>query len=276
MSGSVLVSSLGLMGGSLAAALRAAGWQVFLHHRRPEVAQEAERLGYGTAVAEPEAALATVDLAVICTPVDVLAAQARRFAAAPGHAVITDVGSVKGPICRDLAELAAAGRFVGSHPMCGSHRTGLAAARADLYRDALVLVTPTASTPAPAIAAVAGLWQAVDARVRHLEPEAHDRAMVAASHLPHAAACAVAAALDDTAAPLTAGGFRDTTRVAAGCPDLWAGILRANATNVRAGLADLRERLAVLDAALAADDADAVRTWLAAGKAGRDRYETRH
>lgn len=264
------------MGGSLAAALRAVGWQVFLHHRRPEVAHEAERLGYGTAVIEPEAALATVDLAVICTPVDVLAEQARRFAAAPGHAVITDVGSVKGPICRDLADLAAAGRFVGSHPMCGSHRTGLAAARADLYANALVVVTPTATTPAPAVAAVTGLWHVLGARIRQLDPEAHDRAMVAASHLPHAAACAVAAALDDTAAPLAAGGFRDTTRVAAGCPDLWAGILRANATNVRAGLGDLRARLATLDAALAADDADAVRAWLTDGKAGRERYETRH
>ncbi len=275
MSRTVLISSLGLMGGSLAAALTSAGWKVLLHHRRPEVAQQAQDLGFGTAVTALADGLAQADLAVVCTPVEVLAEQIRSGTKLPGNAIFTDVGSVKGPLCRDLTDLARAGRFVGSHPMCGSHRTGLAAAQADLYRDALVLVTPTADTPAAAVNAVHALWTAVGSRVHRLDPELHDRAIVAASHLPHAAACAVAAGLDAEAAPLAAGGFRDTTRVAAGCPDLWAGILLANAENVRAGLKDLQARLTALDAALASGDHNTVRAWLEMGQAGRLRFEQR-
>src|SRR4051812_37724219 len=120
-----LVTGLGLMGGSLAAALAQAGWRVLLHHRRPEVAAQAERSGYGTAVADAAQAVAGAALAVVCPPVSTIAAAVRALAAAPGRAVITDVGSTKRRLCAELAPLAAAGRYVGSHPMAGSHRQGL-------------------------------------------------------------------------------------------------------------------------------------------------------
>lgn len=268
----LLVAGLGLMGGSLAAAATAVGWEVHLHHRRPGPAEEAARRGWGriTPLAE---ALAVCDLAVVCTPVPVVVAEVRRLAAFPGRAVITDVGSIKGPLCADLTDLARAGRYVGSHPMCGSHQSGIAAADPALYRNALTIVTPGGATPA-AIAAVEGLWQSVGCRLLRMEPEAHDRAMVAASHLPHLAASAVAAQLDETAAPLASSGFRDTTRVAGACTDLWAGILVGNRTEVRRGISDLRAHLEALDAALDAGDENVVRAWLDQGKAGRGRFES--
>lgn len=268
----LLVAGLGLMGGSLAAAATAAGWEVHLHHRRPGPAEEAARRGWGriTPLAD---ALAVCDVAVVCTPVPVVVAEVRRLAAFAGKAVITDVGSIKGPLCTDLADLARAGRYVGSHPMCGSHQSGIAAADPSLYRDALAIVTPGGATD-PAIAAVEGLWRAVGCRLLRMEPDAHDRAMVAASHLPHLAASAVAAQLDETAAPLASSGFRDTTRVAGACAELWAGILLGNRSEVRRGIGALRSHLDALDAALAAGDEVAVRAWLEQGKAGRGRFDS--
>lgn len=270
---SVLISSLGLMGGSLAAALTAAGWQVWLHHRRPEVAARAESLGYGRQAHDPLAVLPGCDLAVVCTPVGVIADTVRRFAAADGGAVITDVGSTKGGICADLADLGRAGRFVGSHPMAGSHLQGLDHARSDLYQGALTLVTPLPGTPEAATARVQAMWYAAGSRVRRLDPQEHDRAVVAASHLPHVLASTAAAQLDAAALPLAATGFRDTTRVAGGSPELWSEILVANRDAVRAGVAAARAHLAGLDAALARGDLDAVRAWLAQGHAGRQRFE---
>lgn len=269
----VLVSSLGLMGGSLAAALTRAGWPVLLHHRRPEVALRGQELGYGKAVEDLAAALAHADIAVVCSPVGVIVEQVRTMAALHPRPVFTDVGSIKGEICQALADLARAGRFVGSHPMAGSHLQGLEHARADLYHDCMTALTPLDGTPAAATALVERLWRSVGARVGRFTPEAHDRAVVEASHLPHVMAAATAAQLTATGAPLAATGFRDTTRVAGGSPELWADILLHNRAAVQAGLGAVREHLARLERALAAGDDVAVRAWLEDGRAGRNRFD---
>ena len=165
MSGCVLVSSLGLMGGSLAAALNKAGWQVLLHHRRPEVAAEAERLGYGTAVSDLAEATAAADFIVICTPVNVISETVRQFAELPGNAIITDIGSTKAVICEELDELALQGRFIGSHPMAGSHLQGLANARIDLFQGAHCAITPHEGCPDQRIDELSKMWQAVGCSV---------------------------------------------------------------------------------------------------------------
>lgn len=268
-SGPILISGLGLMGGSLAAALATAGVPVLLHHHRPEVAHDAAARGWGTPVATfAEASHAT--LAVICTPVGVIARTVRAVAAATS-AVITDVGSTKGGLCTDLADLAE--RFVGSHPMCGSHLQGLANADARLYQQRLTLVTPLPQTSPTAITAVEELWHLVGSRVQRLAPIDHDRVVAEASHLPHVLASITASLLSNKAAPVASTGFRDTTRIAGGAPDLWLDILLANRDAVRPLLARSRARLDELDAALAAGDAIALKTWLAAGKAGRQRFD---
>ncbi len=273
MSRTAVVTGLGLMGGSLAAALARAGWTVLLHHRRPEVAERAQAAGYGRVVADPAAAMAGADLAVVCTPVGVIADTVRALAAASGSAVITDVGSTKGRLSAELAPLIATGRYVGSHPMAGSHRQGFDHADPDLYRDRVCVVTPTATTSASALAAVESLWHAVGCRTLRMGPDEHDRAVAEASHLPHVLAATAAAGLTALGAPLAASGFRDTTRVAAGSPELWRDILRDNRDAVLAGITRARERLDALTAALSGDDAEAVRAWLELGCDGRRRYD---
>jgi len=268
-----LITGLGLMGGSLAAALTQAGWTVRLHHRRPEVAERAQALGYGTAVLDPVSAMGDVDVAVIGTPAMAVAASARALAAGGGGAVITDVASTKAGLCRELNDLGAAGRFVGSHPMAGSHHQGLEHADATLYRGRLVVLTPVPGTPDDALRRVAELWRAAGCILMTMPPAAHDAAVVAASHLPHVLACAAAAALDDASAPLAASGFRDTTRVAASPPELWTGILLHNRIEVLRGLAATQDRLAGLVAALQAGDAAAILRWLELARLGRRRFE---
>jgi prephenate dehydrogenase len=272
----VLVVGLGFMGGSLAAALTEAGWPVLLHHRRPEVAQRAEELGYGRHAPDPAQAMARAQLAVVCTPVSTIVPQVRELAAMAGDAVISDVGSVKGPLCGELGELGRAGRFLGSHPMAGSHLQGLAHARADLFRGCTTAITPVPGTPLRALDHVELLWHAVGSRTHRMAPDEHDRAVAEASHLPHVAAALVAAGLGDQAVALAASGFRDTTRVAAGDPALWADILLSNRGALSGCLQTASHRLRELLGLLESGDQAAVAAWLAEGCDGRRRFERVH
>lgn len=266
--GTLLVSGLGLMGGSLAAAATAAGWRVLLHHRRPEPIAIAAARGWGQPC--PTLAGVVADLAVVCTPVEHLDASVRALAAA-GVGVVSDVGSVKGALCRALADLA--GIFVGSHPMCGSHRQGVEHADPLLYRGASCVVTPVPGNPEQSVGLVERLWMSLGCRVVRLSPDEHDRAVAAASHLPHVLANAAARRLTAAAAPLCAGGFRDVTRVAGGSTELWTGILLANRAEVAREVRAASTELSALATALDDGDEAALRTWLDAGHAGRARYE---
>jgi prephenate dehydrogenase len=261
------------MGSSLAAALIHAGWRVYLHHRRPEVSAAAQKLGYGIQIEDPRRVANEIQMAVVCTPVGVIGEWVRRFATELPQAVITDVGSVKGPVCRELADLAAAGRFVGSHPMAGSHRQGLANADPQLYRERLVVVTPVPGTPERSLTMIEDLWRMVGSRVMRMDPEAHDRAVAQVSHLPHILAGVAASGLSDAAAPVASTGFRDTTRVAGGNPELWADILRHNRVAVLAEMKSAAERAQRIIDALERDDETAIRAWLAAARNGRRRFE---
>jgi prephenate dehydrogenase len=116
------------------------------------------------------------------------------------------------------------------------------------------------------------MWSAVGCRLLRLEPTVHDQAVAVASHLPHLMACATAGRLNADAAPVAAGGFRDTTRVAAGSPDLWCDILRANRAAVGLELTAAISALQRLQVALEGDDPAAITGWLAEGQAGRQRF----
>jgi prephenate dehydrogenase len=153
--------------------------------------------------------------------------------------IVTDVGSVKGTVVRDLEALArkAGVHFVGSHPMAGAEKMGVRSAIPDLFNEAVCVVTPTGKSNRAAVSKVESLWKSVGSRVVRLSPEVHDRLVSRSSHLPHLlAAVLVNSVLSDskskTQAMLCANGFRDTTRIASGSPEMWRDIALANAGEI--------------------------------------------
>jgi prephenate dehydrogenase len=187
------------------------------------------------------------------------------------------VGSTKRGIVA-VAERLAPGRrdvqFVGSHPMAGSEKAGYAVSRVDLFQGATVVVTPGESSTPAAVKSVSELWSAVGARVVTLEPEAHDRAVAAISHLPHVVAWALVDAVarfEPDAFDVAARGFKDTTRIAASDPDVWREILLANRDAVTASVAAFRVALDDLERLVARGDGEALTALLARVKAAREK-----
>jgi prephenate dehydrogenase len=269
----------GLLGGSLALKLRALGGaHVSLWARRAEAIAEIEARGCADAAGtEARAIVREAEVVVLCVPVEAMPALAREIAPAlkPG-AVVTDVGSVKAGVVAQLSEIfRGAAQFVGSHPMAGTEHTGLKAARAELFAGATCIVTPDAQTDARALAAVIAFWKKVGCRVAQLPAREHDECVALISHLPHL----VAGALIHTVARKNAHafgvvgpGFRDSTRVASGPPEMWVGILRENRAAVTAAVEAMLTTLTNLREALADPAAgdEQLRAFLAGAKATRD------
>jgi prephenate dehydrogenase len=205
---------------------------------------------------DPMRAVEQADLAVFCTPVDLIADQV--LAAAPCCAkgtLLTDAGSTKSLIVARLeGRLPAGVAFVGSHPLAGSEKRGPTYASVDLFLDRLTVVTRTPQTDRHALERTADFWRALGSRIKFMSPEEHDRALALTSHLPHLLAAALAGLLPEELQALTATGFRDTTRVAAGDPELWTAIFEQNREPVLQALSRLDNRLARLRASLEAQD----------------------
>lgn len=270
------IVGVGLIGGSVGLAARTRGIAgtvigVGRDDRNLARAQAAGAIDvFSTNLAE---AVKKADLVVVCTPVDRVAEDVIAAAkAAPTRCLVTDVGSTKGNIVRELAgkmpERGAA--FIGSHPLAGSEKRGSANAKPDLFQDRLVVVTPTTETDPEATAVIDLFWRELGARVVRMDPFAHDEALATTSHLPHAAASALAGVTPPAWLALTAGGFRDTTRIAAGDPDLWAAIFEANRDAVLGATDTFMSRLTEFRTLLAAGDHAGLVRWLADGKRVRD------
>jgi prephenate dehydrogenase len=216
------------------------------------------------------------DLVVLAATVlanEQLLAQAWR-AVAPS-AVITDVGSTKRGIAAVAERLPGPRVFVGSHPMAGSEKSGYAAARADLFEGATVIVTPNDASEPAAVKSVTTFWEALGARVSTLDPDTHDRMVAAISHLPHVAAWALVDAVvrfEPAALPFAARGFKDTTRIAAADPAMWTEILLGNRDAIVASLAAFRGALDELERLIAAGDRRGIETVLARLKTQRERF----
>jgi prephenate dehydrogenase len=242
------IVGVGLIGGSigLAAKRRGLAHVVVGTGRRVITLERAKDLGaIDSFTPDLPAAIHQANLAVFCTPVDEIASQI--LAAAPGCApgtLLTDAGSTKGAIVRALeGRLPAGVAFVGSHPLAGSEKRGPEHADGDLFQGRLTVITPTAHTDPAALERTMAFWQALGAKVRVMDPDEHDRALALTSHLPHLLAAALASILRPELYDLTATGFRDTTRVAAGDPSIWTGIFAQNRTAVLDCLSKLEDCL---------------------------------
>jgi len=244
----VAIVGLGLVGGSLARALSAAGYRV-IGHDRPRVLRQAVAAG---AIA---VAARTVPLAVAEADIVVLAASPRTnrrllpqaARAARAGATLTDVGSVKRGICGD-ARRRGLTQFVGGHPMAGREVSGFAASKPDLFHGRRWILTPDSATTPTALRAVRALVRAAGAQPVVMTPAEHDRAVAFLSHVPQVVAWAlfgaaqqdrVAAAHLDVAGPA----FRDMTRLARSPKPLWREILRENKAEVAAALRSLVTQL---------------------------------
>jgi prephenate dehydrogenase len=274
---SIAILGPGLLGGSLALDLAAAGVaDLRLWARREEARAEAEPLGLAAHfTTDLEAAVAGAELVVLATPVGAMPALAARIAAAgKPPQLVTDMGSVKAIVERATAPvLRAAGiPFVGSHPMCGSEQKGMAAARRGLFAGAMCILTPDAAEKPEIVEKASSFWFALGCRLARLTPADHDGTVARISHLPHLSA----ALLAQTAAggnpdllAFAAGGFRDSTRIAAGPVDMWTEILLENRTALAPLVRQLAEACGSAAMALESNDASAIRQWLEQGKAAR-------
>lgn len=266
----------GLLGGSAELALREKT-DALLWFRKAEAIVPARQMGFTSATSDLAVAVSKADLLILAVPVGAMPALLSAAVAAglPRDCLVTDVGSVKAAPHRDLAPvLAASGNpFIGSHPMAGSERNGLAAARADLFHNAACLLTNDSGAAPDLCAALEDFWKSLGCRTKWLGAAEHDRLVARISHLPHVTAAATAfgaLAADAASGHFSGGGLRDTTRVAGGNPEMWAEILLENrgevARSVRETIAKLDEFLIALDGA----NPQELRSLLDGAKALRD------
>ncbi len=268
----VSIIGLGLMGASLGLALRDSGARVFGYARREEARKLALERGMVDDVTDDLlACIAGADVSVFCTPVLTIIEQVRHCA---GHFVpgslVTDVASTKGELVGTIESLLDDSvAFVGSHPMVGSERSGLEAARVDLYRGGLVILTPREDTEAEWVQRAEAFWRSVGAHTCSLVPKQHDETIASTSHLPHLIAAMLVQCVlggGDAREPYCGAGFRDTTRVAAGDVDLWHDIVRTNRDSVAGELAAFREILTQVEQMVASGDDEGVRRFLEASR----------
>ena len=256
----VLIVGVGLIGGSLAGAWRQAGFAARVLGMDADEEAAAIAVERGLVDAMVSRPPDRVDLIAVCTSSDQIAEQVAALA--PHAGVIVDVGSVKAPILSMLEKHygGVPENFVPCHPISGSELSGPQAARADLFEDAVVVVTddrPAQGTEVDDNVELAeAAWRAAGATVLHLSPRRHDEMLAVTSHLPHLLAFTFMQQIDASLLPFTGGGFRDFTRIAAANPELWWRILSMNKSEVLAAAEAFSAHLQQFTAALQADDAE--------------------
>jgi prephenate dehydrogenase len=269
----VAIVGVGLIGGSIAAALKTRGfdgriWGVGRNAQRLAAAQSA---GLIDAFAENVSEMAA-DLWIFCTPVDRIVSGVLAVRGQVGRStLVTDAGSVKREICEGIqGKLPAGVEFIGSHPLAGSEQRGFEHADAELFAGRLCLLTPEKSTSKEQLSRLRGFWKYLGMRLVEMDAADHDRALAETSHLPHLIASALAATLDENNAHLAATGFADTTRIAAGDPELWTAIFLQNAEGVSGALSRFTDQLTAFREALNRRDEQTLHHLLKLAKTKRD------
>jgi prephenate dehydrogenase len=278
---SIAILSPGLLGGSLALAIRRRmpGAQIRVWARRAESAEKVRSLGLADEASTDAAAIAKgAGLIIFCMPIGGMEEVAERIAPVVNHgAIVTDVGSVKQPVVAKLGKVFHGhGEFIGSHPMAGSEQAGLEAARADLFEGAVTILTPEEQTPKETVGALASFWESMGCRVAISTARAHDQAVALISHLPHLVAAAlVQTALGENPAALDwrGNGFLDSTRIALGPPAMWAEILAENREAVKKAVHAMIENLSEVTKLLDGDETGAVEQYLAEARLARERLK---
>ncbi len=275
------VIGLGLIGGSLARALRAAGAvsEVVACGRSPDSLARALELGVADRVTTDAAdAVRAADVVLLGVPLGAMRDLMAQIAPAlPAAAIVTDVGSTKQSVIADAAATlgAALPRFVPGHPIAGTERSGVEASFAELFQNRRVILTPTEKTDRTAVDRVAALWGQAGAEVVEMDAAHHDRVLALTSHLPHTLAFALVDRLSqmqeqDEIFAYAAGGFRDFTRIASSDPVVWRDICLNNRSALLDALQAYRDELEELAQALRNHDGAALEAMFRRAKKARD------
>ena len=260
----------GLIGSSIARAARAQGavGSIVTSSRSPETRQRVAELGIADKVVATNAeAVAGADLVIVCVPVGVCGAVAKEIAPhLKAGAIVSDVGSVKGSIVRDMApHLPDNVHFVPAHPVAGTEHSGPEAGFAGLFENRWCILTPPEGTDRESVDRLAEFWRLLGANVEIMTPDHHDLVLAVTSHLPHLIAYTIVGTADELETvtrsevfKFSAGGFRDFTRIAASDPTMWRDIFLANKDAVLEMLGRFNEDVSALTKAIRRGDGDAL------------------
>ncbi len=268
----------GLLGASIgmAARNRTLAQSISVWARRAEAREALRSAEWCDSAPESiDEACAGSSFIVLCAPVERINELVTKIAPTlDSNPIVTDVGSVKSKLSRHChAALESRGRFVGSHPMAGSEKTGMENADANLFEGNTCFVTPFEDTDSEAVDAVSAFWRNLGATVIMESPERHDAIVANVSHLPHLLASSLASYLSTclpTAGKFCGNGLKDTTRIASGDPQMWRDIIVQNRPEIIRSLDAFQDELQSLRAAISNEDDFAVLEKLAGGKAFRD------
>jgi len=277
------IIGVGLLGGSLGLALRKRrlARKVTGFVRRARSIRECVACGaVDGATLDLAEAVRGADLVILCTPLSRMRSLARQLAPhLERGALVTDVGSVKASVVRDVESTVSrvGAHFVGSHPMAGSEKSGVLAARADLFEGAICIITPTGRTQPAALKRTVQLWKALGSRTIKMTPAIHDQLVSRSSHLPYLSSVALTTCIlepvhSTAQGLLCAGGFRDTTRIAASSPEMWRDISLANRQHIRKAMAGYMRHLVKLDEMVRRGDRDGLATFFEKAKALRQKW----
>ena len=277
----ITILGVGLIGGSLGLALKKhnfSGTIVGLGRRLSTLEIAKKKGAVDRITLDFAEAIESADIVVISTPVKLIAPMAKQVAKyARAGCIITDVGSVKRmPISIIESFLPENLHFVGGHPMAGTEKSGAVAAQADLFENALCILTPTERTNPKSLEMIESFWRTTRANITVMSPTEHDFLIAAASHLPHLTACLLAQTVGDirnsagNALDFTATGFSDTTRIASGSPEMWKGIFMQNADMLIPMIEQLMENLEAFKKILADKDESQLEKILGQAKRVRD------
>jgi cyclohexadieny/prephenate dehydrogenase len=266
----IALIGFGLIGGSIARAAREQGLagEIVTTARSAKSRARVLELGITDSVVETNAEAAKdADLVILCIPVGACGAVAEEIAPhlKPG-AIVSDVGSVKGAVVRDMApSMPAAVHFVPAHPVAGTEHSGPDSGFAELFINRWCILTPPEGTDAEAIERLRAFWTALGAKVEIMTPDHHDLVLAITSHLPHLIAYTIVGTADELGQvtssevmKFSAGGFRDFTRIAASDPIMWRDVFLANKDAVLEMLGTFNEDLSKLTRAIRRGDGEAL------------------
>lgn len=274
----VAIVGVGLLGGSIGLGLRARGFcglRIGVGRRQSSLDKAVACDAVDEVTTDVAEGVAGADLVILCTPIGRFEPLLAAMKGALGDGTyVTDVASTKAEVVRLCDRLLPKSvRFVGSHPMAGSEKAGVEFARADLFENALCLVTPGARTPEATVRWTCRFWELLGSRTRSLSPREHDDLLARVSHLPHAVATAlVNLSLAKEAIEVAGPGFADTTRIASGDPAMWTDIFMTNRRGMMRAIDQAIKELTRLRGRLEREDEKAIQDWLEAGKQARDTW----